>query len=74
MDFKEWIDKVGGIAKAAEVLKMKERTVASWFDGSRTPSFTASLAIVKKTNGLVDYNGIYRSVIAARKVKKGERC
>ncbi len=73
MDFREWIKKVGGIDLAARVLDEKARTVASWHCGDRAPSFQAALNIVKKTHGLVDYNGIYRSFAELRNNKKAKK-
>jgi len=70
VEFKEWVNKVGGVDRAALALGVKPRTVASWLYDLRAPSFTAAMNIVIKTHGLVDYNGIYRPILALRKNKQ----
>ena len=55
----DWIDEQGGYAKAADKLGEPVRTVASWYRFERPPSFAAALSIYLKTDGLVDFNGIY---------------
>lgn len=48
-----------GPAAAAELLGEKRRTVDSWRRFEHPPSFKAALNIVKKSGGVVDFNGIY---------------
>ncbi|BBT82703.1 hypothetical protein H4G63_004502 [Salmonella enterica] len=66
MDLNTWIDSVGGIEKAAELLKEKPRTVYSWYRKEKAPRLSSSLNIVSKSRGEVDYNGIYGPLASAR--------
>jgi len=54
-----WIDNVGGIDAAAQLLQEKPRTVYSWYRQEKAPRLVSAINIVAKTQGLVDYNGIY---------------
>ncbi|EGR2744194.1 hypothetical protein ACYVMD_004595 [Vibrio parahaemolyticus] len=66
MDFPKWVDSVGSVEKAAEILKESPRAVYSWYRLERAPRLASALNIVAKTNGLVDYNGIYGPVAKAK--------
>lgn len=69
MNLNPWIDERGGYAKAAEFLGETPRAVASWYRFERAPSFAAALNIYRRTEGLVDFNGIYMP-FAAHHLKK----
>lgn len=60
----EWIDSVGGTAKAAELLKESPRTVASWYYGEKLPKPQTACKIVRITKWALDYNRIYSPLIA----------
>lgn len=66
MEFKEWVDQLEGktrndrIAHAARFLGEQERTVSSWYYLEKAPRILSAAMIVLKTEGAVDYNGIYR--------------
>jgi len=62
----QWVNKAGGVAKAAKLLKEKKRTVESWVRYERPPSFDAALNIVLKSKGDVDFNGIYQPIAKRR--------
>lgn len=47
-------------AKVAELLSVPIRTVRSWRRLERSPNPMQSLRIVEKTEGVVDWEGIYR--------------
>lgn len=66
MELNTWIDSVGGVDMAAELLKENRRTVYSWYRKEKAPRLSSSLNIVSKTHGEVDYNGIYGPLAAAR--------
>ncbi|MGL4507640.1 MAG: hypothetical protein ACRCUF_18110 [Aeromonas sobria] len=72
MDILKWIEKVGGPAKAADLLKETPRTVASWFYGEKLPKPTTACKIVKLTKGEVDYNGVYAPLIAKMAEKEAK--
>lgn len=67
MKLNEWIDSVGGAGVAAEKLRVRKRTVESWYRFERAPEIGAASNIVLRTKGLVDYNGIYGPIVAVRK-------
>ena len=60
MTFNDWVNAVGGIDKAAKILKTKQTTVRSWVRFDRAPKAKNAREIVKRSSGLVDYNGIYQ--------------
>jgi hypothetical protein len=66
VDFPNWVDSVGGVEKAAEVLKESPRAVYSWYRLERAPRLASALNIVLRTKGTVDYNGIYGPVAKAK--------
>lgn len=72
MELNDWIDEVGSIDGAAEILKERPRTVYSWYRMDRVPTLAAALNIVVKTRNVVDYNGIYGPIAKARITPKGE--
>ncbi|MNM21438.1 hypothetical protein D3C76_1633360 [compost metagenome] len=63
MELNEWIDSVGGHAKAAELLGEKPRTVYSWYRLERAPSFLAAVRIYTSSGRKVDFNGIYMPLL-----------
>ena len=67
MTLNEWIVFVGGVDRAADVLRLRPRTVASWYRFERVPEIAMAANIVLRTNGRVDYNGIYAPIAANRK-------
>ncbi len=66
MELNDWISNVGGVNKAAEILKERPRTVYSWRRMDRVPTLAAALNIVIRTRNIVDYNGIYGPIAQAR--------
>lgn len=72
MELNAWIaslSKSAAIDVAAERLEEKPRTVYSWTRFDRAPSFKAAMNIVKKSDGAVDFNGIYYPFM--REVEEG---
>lgn len=71
MELKAWIEQLPveegtpPTAKAAELLGEKKRTVESWLRFEAVPSFGAALNITRKTDGAVDFNGIYSPFVVA---------
>lgn len=62
MDLNDWIDSLAPTAAsrtAAELLNEKRRTVDSWRRFENPPVFRSALNIVQRSQGLVDFNGIY---------------
>ena len=49
MDFPKWVDSVGSVEKAAEILKESPRAVYSWYRLERAPRLASALNIVAKT-------------------------
>ncbi len=45
---------------AAELFGVKKRTVSSWRRLERAPAPSQSLNIIEKTQGQIDWEGIYR--------------
>ena len=68
----EWIDSVGGPAKAAELLKESPRTVASWYYGEKLPKPQTACKIVRITKWALDYNRIYSPLIARMAEKESK--
>lgn len=66
MELNAWVDSVGGVEGAAEILKEKPRTVYSWYRMEKAPRLLSAMNIVAKTKGAVDYNGIYGPLAAVR--------
>lgn len=66
MTLNEWVDSCGGVHRAKEILKVRERTLRSWLRFDRAPELDAAALIVMRTDGRVDYNGIYAPIVAAR--------
>jgi DNA-binding transcriptional regulator YdaS (Cro superfamily) len=56
----------------AELLGVKPRTVSSWRRMERVPSPMQSLNIIQKSNGKVDWKGIYQpyALYRARKMQQ----
>jgi hypothetical protein len=62
VELNEWINSLAPVAAskaAAELLDEKRRTVDSWRRFENPPVFGAALKIVRRSHGLVDFNGIY---------------
>lgn len=62
MELNAWIDSLSpkmASKVAAELLGEKRRTVDSWRRFEYPPSFAAALNIIIKSDGRVDFNGIY---------------
>lgn len=70
MELNQWIESIGGVTAAgrlslaaigsvASLLDEKPRTVLSWYRKERKPSFDAGVKILSKSDGCVDWNGIY---------------
>lgn len=70
MELNQWIESVGGVTAAgklslaainsvASLLGEKPRTVMSWYRKERRPSFESGVKILIKSEGCVDWNGIY---------------
>lgn len=70
VDFSEWVDHVGGLATAAELLGENYRTVRSWYYLSRAPSARAAGRITRIAAGRVDYNGIYAPYVDAQTARE----
>lgn len=66
MTLSEWVESCGGVGRAKDVLRVPERTLRSWLRCDRAPELDAAALIVMRTDGLVDYNGIYAPIVAAR--------
>lgn len=69
VDFSDWVDDVGGLAAAAELLGENYRTVRSWYYLNRAPSARAAGRITRVAAGRVDYNGIYKPFVDAQAVR-----
>ncbi|MCY1464141.1 hypothetical protein D9M71_821290 [compost metagenome] len=64
MEFQDWMNSLSETdapAAAAEKLGEKRRTVLSWVRFERVPSFSSAMNIVRVSEGLVDFNGVYDS-------------
>jgi hypothetical protein len=70
VELNKWIESIGGvtaagrpslvaIAAVATLLDEEPRTVSSWYRKERRPSFAAGVNILSKSEGAVDWNGIY---------------
>ena len=70
MELNRWIESVGGTDQAgrlsleaaravASLLDEKTRTVQSWYRHERLPRFSSAANILLKSEGAVDWNGIY---------------
>jgi len=70
VEFTEWVDEVGGVDAAAELLGQKYRTVRSWYYLSRAPSARAAGQICVVSGGRVNYNGIYTPFVEAQNAKQ----
>lgn len=66
MTLNEWVSAVGSFKRAREVLRVEERTLRSWLRLERAPELGAAALIVMRTEGKVDYNGIYAPIVASR--------
>lgn len=69
MDLNDWIDSLAPTAAsrvAAELLDEKRRTVDSWRRFENPPSPRAALNIVRRSHGLVDFNGVYAPYMRAK--------
>ncbi|NKF30437.1 hypothetical protein HER21_28625 [Pseudomonas sp. BGM005] len=75
MELNQWIESVGGLEATgrlslaalgvvASLLDEKPRTVLSWYRKERKPSFEAGVKILSKSQGRVDWNGIYHPYVA----------
>lgn len=71
VNFSEWVDDVGGVNKAADILGEKYSTVRSWYCLSRAPCARAAGRIIRITAGRLDYNGIYSPYVAALQARDG---
>lgn len=72
MNILEWIDSVGGAKKAAAILKEEPRTVESWKYGEKIPHPKSAKNIVEKTNGKVDYNGVFAALFVLQEEKRAK--
>jgi hypothetical protein len=75
VDLNDWIDSLAPTAAsrvAAELLNEKRRTVDSWRRFESPPSFRSALNIVRRSHGLVDFNGIYVPHVRALEVGRGQ--
>ena len=59
VELSDWIDQQGGYAAAAEKLGESPRAVRSWYYAERAPGLAAAAKIIKVSDYLVDFNGIY---------------
>lgn len=70
MELNQWLELIGGSTAAgklslaaraavATLLEEEPRTVSAWYRKERRPSFNSAENIVSKSNGAVDWNGIY---------------
>lgn len=55
----DWVKEQGGPIAAGLILKEKPRTVYAWISGEKAPRIKAAMNIVLRTDGVVDFNGIY---------------
>ncbi len=58
--------------EAAELIGVKKRTVGSWRRLERAPTPKQSLNIIEKSNGAVDWEGIYLPYAIKCKVSENE--
>lgn len=65
-EFPAWIDHVGGVVNAAAILEVPLRLVQSWYSCYRTPGLLHCVNIIKKTDGSVTLDGIFRPAIRVR--------
>jgi hypothetical protein len=72
VNLNDWMDEQGGYAKVADKLGEQQRTVASWYRFERPPSFASALNIYRKTDGLVDFNGIYVPFVGRTRKQRAE--
>lgn len=75
MDLNDWIDSLaprGASQTAAELLGEKRRTVDSWRLFQSPPAFRAAHKIVQRSQGLVDFNGIYAPYARALEAADGQ--
>ena len=59
---KQWIEFLG-MPKAANELSVSEATIKSWRYGYRQPSINKAKRIIKVTEGMLNYESIYGSVL-----------
>ena len=75
MELNDWIDSLAPIAAsqvAADLLGEKRRTVDSWRLLQNPPGFRSALKIVRCSQGLVDFNGIYAPHVRALETGHGQ--
>lgn len=58
---------------AAELFGVSKRTVSSWRRMERAPTPMQALSIIEKTNGQVDWKGIYQPYAKYRLRDSGKR-
>ncbi|KAA0015482.1 hypothetical protein F0A16_20555 [Salinicola corii] len=66
MTFNDWVDDVGGIKPAADLLGEKPRSVRSWYHAERAPRQRSAKNIIEKSGYRVDWSGIYQPIETAR--------
>ena len=60
MTFAQWCDTVGGIDKAAGILgKNNIYATKAWYHKTRCPRLKEAQNMIRCSNGLLDFNGIY---------------
>lgn len=75
MELNDWIDSLAPTAAsqvAADLLGEKRRTVDSWRRFENPPGFHSALNIVRRSKGLVDFNGIFDPHVRALEAGRGQ--
>jgi hypothetical protein len=68
VELNDWINSLAPVAAskvAADLLGEKRRTVDSWRRFENPPGFRSALNIVRRSHGLVDFNGVYAPYVRA---------
>jgi len=68
VELNDWINSLAPVAAskvAADLLGEKRRTVDSWRRCENPPGFRSALNIVRRSHGLVDFNGVYAPYVRA---------
>ena len=65
MDFLIWIDKMG-VTEVAELLGITKPSIYQWRTVSTAPSPIMAYRIIELSNGLLDFNDIYRPYVMSK--------
>ncbi|APU00889.1 hypothetical protein [Aeromonas phage 59.1] len=65
----DWITELGGIDKAAAMLKESPRTVASWYFAEKIPKPHTVQRIIVVSKGKLDWNRVYAPILAKQATK-----